>query len=236
MSATMDSSVPDLEQEDPPQGDTVSTSVDGSERKDSLAGEALAQAALDDPVAREAIRRKNQSEKDKTADRETKRVLSQIEQIAKRLGVDPEKAEQAQRDIALDEIIQERLGRSDSAPVESGITGPEATKLASSLLESVDERIRNAVIADLNLGNTIYTQVELQKAVVSKLALHASKPKSSAADLLQHLGTTTASHSDADALNARYEELRLQPETPGKREEMRTIQTEIAKLIEEAKI
>jgi hypothetical protein len=108
----------------------------GSEgqQADSLAGVDLADAALNDPVAAEKLRRQFQSDKDRGVARATKtaqEAKNEVEALAQYLGKTVEEIQTAQKNLTLDKIVAERQAQ-DSGVIGGGQQAPEGQLPASS--------------------------------------------------------------------------------------------------------
>lgn len=109
--------------------------ISDDSKPDSLAGAELAQAAKDDPVASEELRRHFQSKKDigvADAQKTAKEALSMVGELADYLNLKPEAIREAQRNMVLDRLIDSNLP-ADSQPVVSEQLGAEAKATESSI-------------------------------------------------------------------------------------------------------
>lgn len=203
-------SLPAAQEADPsPQTEQPSkTEVGETQPGNSLAGAELAQAALNDPETAKQLRAHFQSGKDKgiaKVEKKADAALAQIEQFAKALGVDPAKIEEAQREIVLNDIVQERLNpqQTDSQPVASGVTAAETQQLASSLLTSVaTPEVMAAVQGDLK-DKLFANPEQAQQAIMTSYTNHVTKPQAGPADAGQQLGTSSP-EANADGLIKEY--------------------------------
>lgn len=109
--------------------DLSQAQTDETKTGNSLAGEALAKAAMNDPEARKIL----QSQKDKGVDQAVKTAnaaLAEVERLGKALGHTPEEIEKAQKEILIDDLYQKSMGNSQSDA--GGQTEAEAQTEASS--------------------------------------------------------------------------------------------------------
>ena len=131
MSARTDSGLAGTEGTDGSQN--PSQTGDDSNAANSLAGAELAQAALNDPVAKDIVRRQTQSDKDRgvaEANRKAQQALDNSDRMANYLGIDdPNKIQQAKREMMLDDLITERNSGQASGTVQSQETQTPASSL-----------------------------------------------------------------------------------------------------------
>jgi len=146
----------------------ASQTGDASNAPNSLAGAELAQQVLNDPVAKEALRKQLQSEKDRgvaNANKNAQQALDKTEELANYLGVtDPSKIAQAKRDMTLDAIYQERYSPQTS--------GTEQVAEAQNLLD-YSQAFKEAGLAPSAADYDFATkfqgnQVELNNAVLAR--------------------------------------------------------------------
>lgn len=115
-------------------------------------------------------------------------------------GLSPQ---QAKREIAIDDALLRQSEQPTSPQVNSSVlTGSDAKKAASSLLDGVDEATRNQVLEAI--ANRAYTSADnVAKDVVSTLNLIRSKPVPTEASM-PGMGGGAATSGD-DALKAEYQ-------------------------------
>lgn len=191
-----------------PNPDSQQTGDSKSQDENSLAGAALAEALLKDPEALEIVRRQQQSTKDRgvaSANKKADEALTLIKDVAHRLGIDPAKVQQAQRDIVLDELINERLGNSQAKP--GGEVQAEAQQPASSLdIEAAKKVFPNLDENDPRVTKAV-RDAKSQEALIVSLAnirlQDAGKPQASPTQAVSG-GGKTVSPSQTDSLTAAY--------------------------------
>lgn len=178
----------------------------------SLAGQALADLALKDPVAAEQLRRHYQSQKDKgvsEATKTAKAALDEVQKLAARLGVSPEKVEQVRKDMLIEEIYQERYG--NSQPETGGKMVVEAQATASS---NIDLDKVKKVFPNLDYGNDLAVMKAISNskdmdslfASLGRIAAsQVDKPKPSPTQAVMPGGSQAMTSDKVGALNAAYQ-------------------------------
>lgn len=171
-------------------------SVPTSDQPISPAVDAQVLAALEKPEVQARLRAVFNQDKDRgvrKALESTATIGTQLKRLATILNVDPEKLQAAERELILDQVV-ERERASDppapagSSPAFSGMTGEDARKAASSSLPPDTNPDLAKRVLD-RVANRFYPDgAALQRDLVSELALEASRPKATDANLSQSAG------------------------------------------------
>jgi hypothetical protein len=208
----------DGNQEDKGQSQVPDTSEAplSQQEPNSLAGDALAEAALKDPKAAEKLRRQFQSDKDKgvaqaTKDAQEARTL--VEQLARKFGEDdPGKIAEIQREIVLDQLVAERTGVTSEATV-SEQASPEVRATASK--NDITQAFTDAAWdmgkisrEDLEFATQFQgSQADLKNSLLERRVLGAQQRETSPASVVQTSGNASFGGSSIDQLVARQTEI-----------------------------
>ena len=217
---TVDSGTATPEEEQVSQPETTSEEAVPQQEANSLAGEALAEAALKDPKAAEKLRRQFQSDKDKgvaqaTKDAQEARTLA--EQLARKFGIDdPGKIEPVQREIILDQLVAERTGVESDAPV-SEQASPEMPQQGSSLnfLSALERNKIDPNNVPRELTEKMVAFEGTQEAFENQVFIWNSQvpdaPDATASSAISPQGSSTPPASDEGALLAESASLQGKP-------------------------
>lgn len=201
-----------------------------STEENLLTGEQLADAALQDPVAKKKLRKEFQRVDDRASTRAEKKAdkaLFTAEQIAAKLGItDPAQIEQAQKDLALEIIVNERFGseKSDEVPgagpddIGGELMGQDAVDQANRLFSAgVEPELKTAVLK-LVAGKKFANTIELGRFVMDETYRLSTKPEPDDASRTQRQGDASIGDETDDdkqkGLRAQYEK-ELETTHPG---------------------
>lgn len=235
MNPDVDSDQESQEAEDLASQELSQTSDDS--KSHSLTGAELAQAAKDDPVASEELRRHFQSKKDigvADANKTAQEALSMVEQLAGYLDMKPDQIKQAQRDMVLDGLI---ASQTDSKPVVSEQPVTEAKQPESSVdyieaYEKVGMKTPDSP-EEFAWAAQFKSTVALKNALVEKKANLPAEKEASPGTAVSPSGGKSPTKIDEVALNAEFNSLTGKPMDMllDSGETVRARRAEIAKLV-----